>query len=108
MKVNILGTVYEIIEDEKLIDADGICEIYTKKIRIRPINLLLEQEATDQEKKLRRSEVIRHEIIHAFLYESGLYKLCFNEKLVNWIALQLPKIIDVFLEVDGIFNSTGK
>lgn len=34
-------------------------------------------------------------------------KIIEDEKLVNWIALQLPKIIDVFLEVDGIFNSTG-
>lgn len=44
---------------------------------------------------------LRHEIIHAYLYESGLHcnSLRFehawaeNEELVDWIAIQLPKIV---------------
>ena len=44
--------------------------------------------------------MIRHEIIHAFLYESGM-KECSsatqswveNEEMVDWFAIQIPKIV---------------
>ncbi len=53
MKVNILGTDYTIIEqassnNPKLEDANGICEIYSKKIvlnydMLKPHKMLVEQ-----------------------------------------------------------------
>lgn len=41
------------------------------------------------------NKVLRHEIIHAFLYESGLSTCCEwanNETIIDWIAIQSPKI----------------
>lgn len=48
---------------------------------------------------------LRHEIIHAFLYESGLganyehQSYGHEETMVDWIAIQFPKILKVFKEV---------
>jgi hypothetical protein len=50
-------------------------------------------------------EVLRHEIIHAFLHESGLdacagaaESWATNEEMVDWFAIQSPKIFKVFRE----------
>lgn len=52
-----------------------------------------------------QKEVLRHEIIHAFLHESGLWwssagANCWamNEEMVDWFAIQSPKIFKVFRE----------
>lgn len=47
---------------------------------------------------------LRHEIIHAFLFESGLglnfehSQYGHEETMVDWIAIQFPKILKVFKE----------
>jgi Zn-dependent peptidase ImmA (M78 family) len=50
--------------------------------------------------------VMRHEIIHAFLYESGLDKEApwadSEEQLVDWIALQFPKMLKTMQDADAI------
>ena len=49
---------------------------------------------------------LRHEIVHAFLYESGLGadfahpEFGHEETMINWIAIQFPKILEVFNEAD--------
>lgn len=50
-------------------------------------------------------EILRHEIIHAFLHESGLdactgpaESWATNEEMVDWFAIQSPKIFKVFRE----------
>lgn len=52
-----------------------------------------------------QKKVMRHEIIHAFLYESGLDwsaspSDCWatNEEMVDWMAIQMPKILKVLRE----------
>lgn len=52
-----------------------------------------------------QKKVLRHEIIHAFLHESGLDwstapSECWatNEEMVDWFAIQSPKIFKVFRE----------
>ena len=50
-----------------------------------------------------KRNIIRHELIHAFLYESGLdvnSKWGTDETLVDWIALQFPKMEKAFKEAD--------
>lgn len=50
-----------------------------------------------------RKKVTRHELIHAFLYESGLHEQCYwatNEEIVDWIAIQLPKIFRAIGKLD--------
>lgn len=92
IKINILGTMYTIIF-KKLNNCDGYCDKTTKEIVITVIDAdwyLKNPEAYQR-------KVIRHEVVHAFLYESGLAE-CWNHKsghdevYVDWIACQLPKI----------------
>lgn len=52
-----------------------------------------------------QKKVMRHEIIHAFLYESGLDwsstpsdAWATNEEMVDWFAIQSPKIFKLFQE----------
>ncbi len=102
--VNILGTEYEIIsqtEDEnpKLKDANGLCEMYAKKIIVRDIK---PTDDTIDNLDAYKRKVLRHELIHAFLEESGLSynsEWANNEEMVDWMAIQFSKIQKVFEEL---------
>ncbi len=101
--VKVLGTEYEIIsadpEHKDLHDSghDGVCDYLTHKILIS--NLSDWDETADRKAEYTR-EILRHEIIHAFLFESGLgYNTekarhwAMNEEMVDFFALQFPKIM---------------
>ena len=52
-----------------------------------------------------KKNVLRHEIIHAFLYESGLQNnsacggaWAQNEEMIDWIAIRFSKIQKAFKE----------
>lgn len=54
-------------------------------------------------------KVLRHEIVHAFLYESGLAanskpsdSWALNEEMVDWIAFQGPKIYKAWQDADAL------
>lgn len=53
-------------------------------------------------------EVKRHEIIHAFLYESGLAQSMYHpsfghdEAEIDYFALQFPKMLSVFEQAEAI------
>ncbi len=67
-KVSILGTEYSILEEKLGSDTiDGYCDYTSKEIHIRSDNY---NELGDF-KQLQKKQ-LRHEIIHAFLSESGL------------------------------------
>ena len=56
-----------------------------------------------------RNQVIRHEVVHAFFCESGLENnsdFATNEELVDWIAIQIPKICEVMNSL-GILGREG-
>lgn len=96
MKVNVLGTEYEIIKDDtgsnpKLEGCYGYFEAYSKKIVLEndyTINDKTIENFSDFEKK-----VLRHEIIHAFFHEAGLRNYCEDEVLVDFLSFQIPKMI---------------
>lgn len=98
MKVDILGTQYDIIkqtisENTKLENANGICEFFAKKIiydEAQPDRMSYDNLDAFNKK------VVRHEVIHAFFGESGLKDYMNDELLVDWIAVQFPKIQKVF------------
>ena len=109
-KINILGTCYTIkrqtkAENPKLENAWGFCEQYSKEIVIDTFdeekkNVMVVDNFEEFEKK-----VMRHEIIHAFLGESGLKSnsdWAENEEMVDWFAIQAPKIFKVFKELNII------
>lgn len=98
MKINILGTEYEIIRDStgnnpKLDNANGYCETYSKKL---VVDEKLEGENILENIDDFKDKVLRHEIVHAFLHESGLSQSsewAKEEEIVDWIALQIPKLV---------------
>lgn len=53
-------------------------------------------------------KTLRHEIVHAFLAESGLFNNTYNvevgwamnEEMVDWFAIQSPKIFKIYLDLD--------
>lgn len=104
-KVKILGTKYTIElkteeEEPKLEKCDGFVDCYSKKIVVGKFKRDT-MSVEDLEKYTKK--VLRHEIIHAFLHESGLAENTGSvdawatfEEIVDWIALQFPKIQKAF------------
>ena len=114
MKVKILGTEYEIISVEEtndnlekyplLKDNSGYTDITTKQIYILKYK---NTEDTFKNLDVLYKKTLRHELIHAFLYESGLFNnsngnWAKNEEVVDWIAIQFEKILGVFIELQCI------
>lgn len=103
--VNVLGTEYKVIREVfKDKDIDGYCDYTSREIRIRNDNV---NEVGDFDELLRKQ--LRHEIIHAFLAESGLQanyehyrQFGHDETLVDWMAIQFPKIYKAFLDADAL------
>lgn len=98
MKINILGTNYEIVkqtvaENTKLEDANGLCEFFAKKIVVDEAK---PDRTTFENLEEFNKKVLRHEIIHAYFGESGLKDYMNDEVLVDWIASQFHKIEDTF------------
>lgn len=112
MKVNILGTDYQIhIVDEfpgylkEFADsADGLCNMHDKDIWVKRNH---DKDMTEIGRRNSENKTLRHEIIHAYLSESGLSanaSHCYgswaeNEEMVDWFSIQSPKIYKTFIEV---------
>ena len=104
-KIFILGERYTITTDEELKDCDGLADKSIRELKI--CKTLFEESIVGelQNKLMVVDKVARHEVIHAFLYESGLQE-CSNfdlEQMVDWIAIMYPKMEKIFkkLEIDG-------
>lgn len=105
--VSILGTIYTIkeqteAENELLKDKDGYCDVTSKEIVIVDLSKV---ECEIKNPEWYRRKLLRHEIIHAFLSESGLDECTnwedttkHNEQMVDWFAIQFPKMMDAFIE----------
>nr|DAV16652.1 MAG TPA: hypothetical protein [Caudoviricetes sp.] len=108
-KINILGTEYRIEfrkedEDTILKDCNGYCDVTVKLIVV-----LAEpnKECDYEDFSFIQKKTLRHEIVHAFLTESGLFNNTYNvdagweknEEMVDWFAIQSPKIFKVYSEL---------
>jgi len=104
--INILGTDYDFTEtsekrDNRLETCDGYHDGYAKLIRVN--NDWNENHSTAIRNFAEYiNKIKRHEIIHAFLHESGLKTYRDDELLVDWIAVQFPKMLSAFQKVDCI------
>lgn len=106
--VNILGTKYDIkyakaSEDRNIGNGgDAYCDWTGKKIVLQdPAEA--DGNLADMDAYWRKT--LRHEIIHAFLFESGLAQNSFqtdawaqNEEMIDWLAFMGPKIINAWEE----------
>lgn len=114
MKATILGTEYTIEkhkydEDHELGDLGGYCEYINPLIVVGDLTTYKPLEGAKKETlEMMEKETLRHEIIHAFLNESGLGQNAFasseipwsqNEEMVDWIAMQFPKIAKTYEEL---------
>ena len=100
-EIGILGTVYQLCVDDDGMDqqnADGVCRCYAKRIQVRPPGKMLCQDNDLEAKNSRFREVLRHELIHAMFFESGLGDYCDDETLVDWLAKMVPKMAELFQE----------
>lgn len=99
-KVNVLGTEYTIkfdVPSEKMpFGGDGCMDQSIREIWIADFGESDRDSIKDLDSY--RKKVLRHEIVHAFLYESGLWNNSGNvkawgqsEEITDWIALQFPK-----------------
>lgn len=110
-QVNILGSLWTIhhckeSDDARLKECSGFCDWTTRQIVVEkrdpgPMDL---GDAGAFVKK-----VLRHEIVHAFLCESGLCECsgetdawACNETMIDWFARQGPKIYAAWLEAGAI------
>ena len=104
-EINVLGTIYKLSEsneqnDKALDGRDGYCDT--------SIKVCVVEEMTGNDPSMKKDiaqykkAVIRHELIHAFLYESGMDTCSWgcNEEMVDWIAIQFPKMLAAFREAD--------
>lgn len=116
-KINILGTDYSILItssniNDRVKGLRGTVDFTTKEILINNKKPSDNHDMTQYNEVLKKT--LRHEIIHAFLYESGLddnsgikgiatdthiSPWAINEEMIDWFAIQSPKIFKVLEEL---------
>lgn len=112
MTVNILGTDYAVIKKQYDADpyfkeqsVDGYCDGLMKEIVCCDMATYPSWEKEPKDRvTVAEKQTLRHEIVHAFFNESGLEESTFrvdgawakNEEMVDWIALQGPKIYEAW------------
>ncbi len=118
MRVSILGTDYEIIkrkydDDERFREKnyDGYCEGLTKRIVHCDMTTYPGWDKESPEAIVAaEKQTLRHEIVHAFFDESGLQdngnvfseSWAVNEEMVDWFAIQGPKIYEAWRAVGAL------
>nr|DAE38062.1 MAG TPA: hypothetical protein [Bacteriophage sp.] len=119
-KINILGTEYRIethkVSEDSYLEKNklaGYCGEESKLIVIADTSEEKYFSGMDEkEQEVYQKSTLRHEIMHAFLNESGLsysanrYDGAWakNEEMVDWFAIQSPKIFEVYAEL-GIIDT---
>ena len=109
-RVNVLGAVYRVCtgvsyrKDSGLKGRFGYCSFSDRRIVVGDLSTC--DTWKDESKEAREAQerlTLRHELIHAFLRESGLDSSscgaeCWarNEEMVDWVAIQYPKISAAF------------
>ena len=109
-KVDILGSEWSVKfgngkEYPNLAEMDGYTDLSTREIVVDDMEASQGQIGAKADLESYQKQVVRHEIIHAFLLESGLDSnsnsadsWAVNEEMVDWFAIQTPKIFKLFYE----------
>ena len=116
MKVNILGTEYSIethkVSDDSYLEKNKLAGYCGEESKLIVIADMTEEkyfsDMDEKEQEAYRKRTLRHEIMHAFLNESGLSDSsnqyggawAKNEEMVDWFAIQSPKIFAVYQSLD--------
>ena len=110
-RVNILGSEWSVVtsdqsKDEYLKQVGGYCDYTANTVVYEPHPRMDSSEcesftAPDVENR----RIVRHELIHAFLFESGMADDAtwpVNEAMVDFFARQFPKLLKAFQEVEAL------
>ena len=105
--INVLGTDIQVLfrkeqEDPALENCNGYFDSSLERIVVK---ITEEDKMSLGNLEVYQKKVLRHEILHAFLHESGLdystspaESWATSEEMVDWFALQSPKIYKVYSE----------
>ena len=109
MKIDILGTEYtikhaekEAVKDFKDEIADAFCDCTSREIVIR--NIKDDEDIGNKQNYINR--LLRHEVIHAYMFECGLGaeiphpQTGHDEAMIDWFARMAPRIMQTFIELD--------
>ena len=115
MLLNILGTEYElIVANERdypyMKECDGYTDTSVKKLYVKDFTDCQKEESSLKDLTAYAHKVAMHEIVHAFLYESGLSvnsDWATNEELIDWIAIQLPKLSKLMVDIKDVYLMSG-
>lgn len=118
MKIDILGAEYRIeihkVSEDSYMEKKGLagyCEEENKLIVVADMSEEKYFAGMDEKaQETYRKKTLRHEIMHAFLNESGLSDSsnrfdgawAKNEEMVDWFAIQAPKIYKTFQKLNII------
>ena len=104
--VSILGEKWKIrvvdFDDDDYLDEEtgGYCATHIRKITVRNY---LKEDITRERAEAVMKHLLRHELVHAFLGESGLWanslevqSWATNEEMVDWLAKNINKIAAVY------------
>lgn len=114
-KINILGTEYWIethkVSEDSYLEKNRLAGYCGEESKLIVIADMTEKkyfsDMDEKEQEVYRKRTLRHEIMHAFLNESGLSDSsnqyggawAKNEEMVDWFAIQSPKIFKVYSEL---------
>ena len=105
MKVNILGEKWDLVEhkeaeDPKLNGCDGYADTSIRRCVVDDMTVCANDPTCKGDLEAYKKQVKRHELIHAFLFESGLdgESWAKNEEMVDFFAIQFPKLARLFSE----------
>lgn len=119
MIINILGAEYTVevkkYEEDAVFEKnviDGYCDSWAKQIVICDMTTYPSfADEPEETCKAAQKETLRHEIVHAFFEENGLSDSSIrydergwakNEEMVDWFAIQGPKIYKAWQEAGAI------
>ena len=95
--------------DKRLNDCDGFCDKTSRRILVDDYSQCDDYNLDNKQAQI--SQNIRHEIVHAFMFESGLQAnwqhpdFGHEETVVDWIAAQWPKMKAVIEDAEKRFMS---
>ena len=116
MKIDILGTEYRIethkVSEDSFMEEKSLAGYCGEENKLIVVADMSEEKyfagMYEKEQETYRKKTLRHEIIHAFLNESGLSDSsnqfdgawAKNEEMVDWFAIQAPKIFSAFKKMN--------
>lgn len=109
--IKVMGEEWKIIfrdEDPTFEKCKAYTNYATREIIVENVKVSDDPLAFDTHSQyIDQKRVLRHELVHAFLMESGLDESscaceawAINEEMVDWFARQAPKIFKVYKELN--------